>query len=84
MLLMVLVQRHWTLHGPRLMPLLEDLGSLASSVRAQAEAMEREQDGVRKAVMMHGLLRAMVNMKLDLTVTQLSPKSLAAVSEIIL
>jgi len=81
---MVLVQRHWNLYGPRLMGcccLGDQAEAMAPSITAQAEAMEREQDGVRKAILMHGLLRAIVNRNLDAIMTLLSPKNLAAVSQ---
>ena len=55
------------------------MGTLAPALQAQAEAVEREQDGVRKALGLHSLLRTLVNHKLDALVTLLSPKSLAAV-----
>ena len=74
------LQRHWAAHGPPLLACcLGQMGTLAPALQAQAEAVEREQDGVRKALGLHSLLRTLVNHKLDALVTLLSPKSLAAV-----
>ena len=82
-LLLVLVQFHWASHGPTLMGYLDELGALGPSVKAQAEAMELEQDGIRKAIMLHSVLRALVNRKLDNTVAQLTAKSLASSKDVV-
>lgn len=49
----------------------------AASARVQAQALEHERDGARKALALHGLLKMMIGRKLDRLVAQLSPDALS-------
>ncbi|KAJ9516501.1 hypothetical protein QJQ45_011148 [Haematococcus lacustris] len=76
-LLLLLIRRHWALHKEALLAAFPQAGPLEPQLRSQAELLEKEGDGARKALALHGLLKLMIGRKLDRLVGQLSADSLA-------
>ncbi|KAJ9516593.1 hypothetical protein QJQ45_015227, partial [Haematococcus lacustris] len=76
-LLLLLIRRHWALHKEALLAAFPQTGPLEPQLRSQADLLEKEGDGARKALALHGLLKLMIGRKLDRLVGQLSADSLA-------
>ncbi|KAG1671286.1 hypothetical protein FOA52_010857 [Chlamydomonas sp. UWO 241] len=72
LLLLILISRHWRAHGPYLASQFGEMGALQAKVAEQADAMDKEEDGMRKALLLHGLLKTMINRQLDKLVDQIS------------
>jgi len=73
LLLLVLISRHWSCHGPFLSKHFDGMGSLQAKVREMSDTMVKEQDGMRKALMLHALLKVMINQRLDRLIEQVTP-----------
>ncbi|GFH22096.1 hypothetical protein HaLaN_19507, partial [Haematococcus lacustris] len=59
-LLLLLIRRHWALHKEALLAAFPQAGPLEPQLRSQAELLEKEGDGARKALALHGLLKLMI------------------------
>lgn len=60
LLLLVLIRRHWQMHGPYLRDLFPSTGALESQLLTQVDQLDREGDGARKAMSLHGLLKLLI------------------------
>ena len=73
LLLFVLIQRHWAMHGESLTSLFKNMpGSLPAQMMRQVLSMEAERDGMRKAIMLHSILKNLIGNRMDRIITQLS------------
>lgn len=52
------------------------------TLSTQVEAMDRERDGMRKALALHGLLKTLVNRKMDHIVELINPQNIGMVSSL--
>jgi hypothetical protein len=59
-LLLVLIRRHWQMHGPYLRELFPATGALEAQLVTQVDQLDREGDGARKAMSLHGLLKLLI------------------------
>ncbi|GAX72557.1 hypothetical protein CEUSTIGMA_g13.t1 [Chlamydomonas eustigma] len=78
LLLLLLVKRHWSFHGPVLLSYMDDLGAMQAALKTKVDTMEGEQDGSRMALTLHSVLRTLINRKIDTIITQLNPKALSS------
>jgi hypothetical protein len=81
LLLFVLIQRHWAMHGESLSGLFKSMpGSLPAQMNRQVQGMESERDGMRKAILLHGILKSLIGHQVDRIITQLSLSSSSALN----
>jgi hypothetical protein len=79
LLLFILIQRHWAMHGESLSGLFKSMpGSLSAQMNRQVQGMESERDGMRKAILLHGILKSLIGYQMDRIITQLSFSSSSA------
>lgn len=76
LLLFVLIQRHWAMHGESLSALFKAMpGTLPVHMSRQVQGMLSERDGMRKAIMLHSILKGLIGHRMDRIITQLSLSS---------